>query len=164
MENENLAVDNRTEEQKDIYADLYKSLKTTRILCVISSVLTFALFVAFIILFTKIEPVFAFMDSLGPAVDNIASIDVEAANEALNIFNREAVKIDWEKLSLSIQELDVEAINEAVKGIDVETLNKKLGALDVNELNKSLENLNTASAAISALNERFSGITSIFGR
>ncbi|MBR6328089.1 MAG: hypothetical protein IKR68_00405 [Lachnospiraceae bacterium] len=141
-------------ESKD-FEKLEKSLKFTRTCCIISSFITFLLLIAFIVLLSKINPVLDFVDTLGPVVDNVAGIDVQSANGALEIFNREAVKIDWAELSEIINELDVDAINEAVRKLDVDSLNETLSSIDVEALNASLKNLNEAAETLKKIGTIF---------
>jgi hypothetical protein len=141
-------------ENKDLQK-LARSLRFTQICCLISSLLTGALIVALVVVFMQAKPVLAFVDTLGPAVDNVSKIDVQAANNALRIFNQEAVNIDWKQVSTTVNTLDVKAINQAVNDLDVVELNQKLAAIDVDELNKSLENLNAAAESLKKLSVLF---------
>ncbi len=134
---------------------LKKSLRVTQFFCGVSSVITLLLLIAFMYVFTQLKPAITIVNSLGPVADNVSRIDVNAANEALRIFNQEAVKIDWEKLSTTIKELDTQAINDAVNKLDVEELNAKLSAIDVDALNESLKNLNAAAESLSKLGALF---------
>ena len=141
-------------ENKD-YEKLAKTLKFTQLCCGISSLLTGALIVTLVVIFMQFKPVLEFVDTLGPAVENVSKIDVASANKALQIFNQEAVNIDWKQVSTTVNTLDVKAINQAVNDLDVVELNEKLAAIDVDELNKSLENLHAAAETLKKLSVLF---------
>ena len=58
-------------ENKD-YEELAKTLKFTQLCCGISSLLTGALIVTLVVIFMQFKPVLEFVNTLGPAVENVS--------------------------------------------------------------------------------------------
>ena len=90
MDNQNM----QTMEEK-----LIKELKITRIFCVISCLLTVGLLVGGFLVFKQVQPMFQMVEKIGPAMEQLMGLDVEAFNDA-------------------IQGLDTEAISKAVENLN----------------------------------------------
>lgn len=129
---------------------LKKELKFTRICSVVSSVLTICLLAAVVILFTKLWPVYEFMNTAKPAVERISEIDVNTLNETIETLNETMGEVDWENLSNSLDALDVEAVNKVIENYDPE------------EVSRTLDNLNSAIEMITSISEKFGSIPSLF--
>lgn len=84
---------------------LSRELRATRILCVISSLLTGALLAGGIFCYGQIKPIFQLLEDTRPVVEELAELDISAINEM-------------------VRELDMEELSEAVKNLNntVETL------------------------------------------
>jgi len=129
---------------------LKKELKFTRICCMVSSILTICLLAAVIILFTKLQPVYEFMNTAKPVMEKISEVDVNSLNETIGTLNETMGEVDWEGLSDSIDALDVEAINKVIESYDPE------------EFSRTLDNLNSAIEMIGTLSQKFGSLSSIF--
>ena len=112
---------------------LRKELKVTRIWCIISSVITFCLLAAMIVLLWKLQPAYEFMKETGPVIRQ------------------------------TLEETDLGKLSESLSGLDVETLNETLQSLDTEELSQVLENVNNMSALVTELNEKYDSMVSAFG-
>lgn len=129
-------------------SQLMKELRFTRIICMISSVLTLCLLIGGIFLFGKVQELAEICE---PVVEKVADVDVESLNETLDHVNASLESVDWEQVADALGELDVEALNSAIEGLDTE------------ELTESLQNLNDAVEKMKELNERMSSFASMFG-
>ncbi len=124
-------------------AKLMKELKFTRIICMISSVLTLCLLIGGVFLFDRVRDL---SEMCEPAVEKISDIDMESFNNTLNHVNATLEKVDWEQVADSLGKLDVDAINSAIEGLDTE------------EFSEALKNLNDAVEKIKELGERLSSL------
>lgn len=129
---------------------LKKELKITRICCMISSILTLCLLIAVVVLFTKLQPVYEFMNTAKPVMEKAAEIDVDTLNETIGTLNETMGEVDWESLSDSLDALDVEAVNKLIESYDPE------------EFSRTLDNLNSAIEMIGTLSQKFGSLSSIF--
>lgn len=137
-------------ENENIIETLKKELKFTRICCMVSSILTVCLLAAVIILFTKLQPVYEFMNTAKPVLEKAAEIDVDTLNKTIGTLNETMGEVDWESLSESLDALDVEAVNKLIESYDPE------------EFSRTLDNLNSAIEMIGTLSQKFSSFSSIF--
>ncbi len=133
--NKNLS-DNKTD-------GLLRELKFTRIICMISSVLTLCLLLGGVILYGRVRELSEICE---PAVEKISDIDMKSFNDTLNHVNATLERVDWEQVADSLGKLDVDAINSAIEG------------LDTKELSETLKNLNDAVEKIKELGERLSSL------
>ncbi|MDE6014286.1 MAG: hypothetical protein K2H41_01105 [Acetatifactor sp.] len=129
-------------------SQLMKELRFTRIICIISSVLTFCLLVGGVFLFGKVQKLAEICE---PAIEKISDVDVESLNETLDNVNASLESVDWEQVADVLGELDVDALNSAVEGLDTE------------ELTEALQNLNDTVDKIKEVSEKMSSFGSMFG-
>lgn len=112
---------------------LRKELKVTRIWCIISSVITFCLLAAMVVLLWKLQPAYEFMKEAGPAVRQ------------------------------TLEETDLSQLSQTLSGLDVEALNDTLSSLDTEELSTVMESINHVSELVDELNEKYDSMMSLFG-
>jgi predicted PurR-regulated permease PerM len=148
MNNEN----NVEKEAEFGIAGLKRELKLTRICCMFSGVLTLILLVAVVMLFTKLQPIYDFINTSKPAIEKLSELDIDTFNSTMKTLSSTLGEVDWVRLSDSLDELDVEAVNELLDNFDAD------------EFSRTLDNLNSAIETISSLHQKLSSITSVFGR
>ena len=127
---------------------LKKSLFINRILSIVSSVCSLVMIVVLIIGISRIN---AFIKEIQVVAEQVALIDVEQVNDAIETFNETVEKIDFEYINESFKEVDMKKIGEIV-----ETINAA-------ELEETLENINNVSEKLKKLSETISNFFS-FGR
>ena len=131
---------------------LIKELRFTRIICMISSLLTLCLLAGGILLFGKVQEL---AEVCRPVVEQVSRLDVERLNDTMEHVNASLESVDWEQVADALGELDVEALNSAIEGLDTE------------ELSESLKNLNDAVEKVQEIsekmNEGMNGVTSWVG-
>lgn len=127
---------------------LKKSLFINRILSIVSSVCSLVMIVVLIIGISRIN---AFIKEVQVVAEQVALIDVEQVNDAIETFNETVEKIDFEYINESFKEVDMKKIGEIV-----ETINAA-------ELEETLENINNVSEKLKKLSETISNFFS-FGR
>lgn len=118
---------------------LRKELRFTRIVCMVTSVLTIFLLAGGILLFGRVQELAAICE---PVAEKVSELDVESLNDTLAHVNAALETVDWEQVADALGELDVDAINSAIEGLDTE------------ELSKSLKNLNDAVEKIQEVSEK----------
>lgn len=91
---------------------LSRELRTTRIMCVISSLLTGALLVGGIFCYGQIKPIFQLLEDTKPIVSELSKLDIDAMNEIVE-------ELDAEELSEVVENLNntVKALEEFGKKI-----------------------------------------------
>lgn len=127
---------------------LKKSLFINRILSIVSSVCSLVMIVVLIIGISRIN---AFIKEVQVVAEQVARIDVEQVNDAIETFNETVEKIDFEYINESFKEVDMKKIGEIV-----ETINAA-------ELEETLENINNVSEKLKKLSETISNFFN-FGR
>ena len=127
---------------------LLRELKITRVICMISSLLTLCLLAGGVFLFGKVGELIQMCE---PVVEKVSELDVESLNDTLGHVNASLEEVDWEEVADALGSLDVSALNAALEG------------LDTRELSESLKNLNDAVEMIRELGERMSSMLSSFG-
>lgn len=120
---------------------LIKELRFTRIICIISSLLTLCLLAGGILLFGKVQEL---VEICQPVVEQVSKLDVESLNDTMDHVNASLETVDWEQVANALGELDVDALNSAIEGLDTE------------ELTKSLKNLNDAVDKVQEISEMMS--------
>lgn len=118
---------------------LRKELKFTRIVCMVTSVLTIFLLAGGILLLGRVQELAAICE---PVAEKVSELDVESLNGTLAHVNATLETVDWEQVADALGELDVDAINSAIEGLDTE------------ELSRSLKNLNDAVEKIQEVSEK----------
>ncbi len=129
-------------------SQLMKELRFTRIICIISSVLTFCLLVGGVFLFGEVQKLAEICE---PAIEKLSDVDVESLNETLDNVNASLESVDWEQVADVLGELDVDALNSAIEDLDTE------------ELTEALQNLNDTVDKIKEVSEKMSSFGSMFG-
>ena len=127
---------------------LLRELKITRVICMISSLLTLCLLAGGVFLLGKVGELIQMCE---PVVEKVSELDVESLNDTLGHVNASLEEVDWEEVADALGSLDVSALNAALEG------------LDTRELSESLKNLNDAVEMIRELGERMSSMLSSFG-
>lgn len=144
------------QDQMQILEKLRKELRTTRIFCAISSVLTILLLVGgcFVVGMARdyVGKVQVYVEELTPVIQELSKLDVEEFNLTMENVNASLQSVDWEQVSVSLDKLDVEAINETIEDLDTE------------ELTEALKNLNDASDKLRAIGEKMASFPSLFGK
>ena len=124
---------------------LKKSLFINRILSIVSSVCSLVMIVVLIIGISRMN---AFIKEVQVVAEQVALIDVEQVNDAIETFNETVEKIDFEYINESFKEVDMKKIGEIV-----ETINAA-------ELEETLENINNVSEKLKKLSETISNFFS----
>lgn len=127
---------------------LKKSLFINRIFSIASSVLSLVLIVVLVIGISRVN---AFIEEVRVVADQVAEIDMDQVNSAIEKFNTTVEQIDFEYINDSFKEVDMKKIGEIV-----ETINAA-------ELEETLENINTVSEKLKKLSQTISDFFS-FGR
>ena len=132
---------------------LHKELIFTRIMCMISSILTILLLVGGAYLFGQVRVV---LEEVQPVLEQVEAVDVDNVNEALMQLRISLENVDLEQVVETMDQA-VEALNE----IDIDALNSAISGLDTEELSETLANLNDT---VETLQEVEDSIHSVFGR
>lgn len=127
---------------------LKKSLFINRILSLVSSVFSLVMIVVLIIGISRMN---VFIEEVRIVADQVAEIDTDQVNDAIEKFNATVEQIDFEYINDSFKEVDMKKIGEIV-----ETINAA-------ELEETLENINNVSEKLKKLSETISNFFS-FGR
>lgn len=144
------------QDQMQILEKLRKELRTTRIFCAISSILTLLLLVggcfAVVIVQDYAVKVQEYATEVTPVIQKLSKLDVEEFNRTMTNVNHSLQAVDWEQVATSLEALDVDALNGAIEKLDTE------------ELTEALKNLNDASDALRAVGDKMGSWTSMFGK
>ena len=127
---------------------LKKSLFINRILSIVSSVFSLVMIIVLMIGISRIN---VFINEVQIVAEQVAQIDTDQVNAAIEKFNEKVEQIDFEYLNDSFKEVDMKKIGEIV-----ETINAA-------ELEETLENINNVSEKLKKLSETISNFFS-FGR
>ena len=137
------AMENRTTDLT--VQNLTKELKFTRIICMISSVLTICLMAGGILLFGKVRELGEVCE---PVMEKVSELDVESLNDTLAHINESLETVEWDQVAEALEELDVDAVNKAIEGLDTE------------ELTQTLKLINDAAEKIQEIGDKMSGVFS----
>ena len=118
---------------------LKKELRTTRIFCIVSSVLTVLVLVGGIYVFCKLQPALKVVEQTGPIIQEMEKLDMASVNTTLEQVNSALEKMDWEKVSEAVEDLDTE------------------------ELSKGIERLNKVIDVLEGVGDKFSSLKGFFG-
>jgi hypothetical protein len=140
------------EGENDMDGELKRELKFTRICCMVSGALTLCLLAAVVMLIVRLQPVYEFISISEPVLEKLAEVDIDTLNSTMETVNDTIGEVDWDSLTNSLSEIDVEAVNELLDNYDPE------------EFSRTLDNLNSAIETFGSLSQKFSSVTSIFGR
>lgn len=127
---------------------LKKSLYINRILSVVSSVFSLVMIIVLTIGITRMN---VFIKEVQILANQVAEIDTDQVNAAIEKFNATVEQIDFEYINDSFKEVDMKKIGEIVETIDAA------------ELEETLENINGVSEKLKKLSETISNFFS-FGR
>lgn len=144
------------QDQTQVLAQLRKELRTTRIFCAISSMLTFLLLVGGCVIvvtaYGYVAKAQKYVTEITPTIQKLSKLDVEEFNRTMVNVNNSLQAVDWEQVATSLEALDVDALNAAIENLDTE------------ELTEALKNLNDASDALRAIRDKMTPLTSVFGK
>lgn len=147
----------QTESEK-LIKKLRRELVFTRIMCLVTSVLTILLLAGGAYLFQQVKVI---MVQVQPVLDQAAAVDVENVNETLR-----QVRISLENVDLAQVAETMEQAVETLNEVDIEALNDAISGLDTEELSRTLANLNDAVESLqkveNSLNSLFWKKKSIF--
>lgn len=140
-----------TEMPQGDMSKLFRELRFTRIVSIVSSLLAVFLLVWGGYLVYTIKGI---VREAEPVMEKIEEVDVESLNATLEHVNETLETVDLEPVVQAIEELDVEGFNAAIESLDME------------ELSKALRNLNDAADAFRQISQTISqslgSLTSFF--
>ena len=136
-----------TEMSQNDMNKLYRELRSTRIIGIVSSLLAFLLLIWGGYLVYTIKGT---LREAEPVMEKIAEVDVASLNATLEHVNETLESVDLEPIVQAIEELDVDGINAAIESLDME------------ELSKALKNLNDAADIMKKISQSLSPLTSFF--
>ncbi|MCM1541316.1 MAG: hypothetical protein NC121_08645 [Blautia sp.] len=139
---------------------LMRELKFTRVICMISSVLTLCLLAGGILLSARVREL---GEACAPVVEKVSQLDVESLNATLVHVNDTLETVDWNRVAESLGELDVEALNSTIERLDVDAINSAIEGLDTAELTQALKTLNDAVEKIRELSDKLGEAVSWLG-
>lgn len=127
---------------------LKKSLYINRMLSIVSSVFSLVMIV---FLFIGILRINAFIREVQVVAEQVAQIDVDQVNDAI------------EKFNVIVEQIDFEYINDSFKEVDMKKIGDIVETINAAELEETLENINNVSERLKKLSETISDFFS-FGR
>ena len=127
---------------------LKKSLMINRICSIVSSVLSLILIAVLVIGISRIN---AFIKEVQVVADQVAAIDVDQVNDAI------------EKFNVTVEQIDFEYINDSFKEVDMKKIGEIVETINAAELEETLENINNVSEKLKKVSETISNFFS-FGR
>ena len=136
-----------TEISQDDMSRLFRELRLTRAVSIISSLLAVLLLIWGGWLVYTIKD---FEREAEPALEKLAEVDMDNLNTTLKHVNETLESADMESLVQAIEKLDVEGFNAAIDNLDME------------ELSKTLKNLNDAADIFRQITQSLSPLTSLF--
>lgn len=136
------------EELVEEMKSLKKSLFINRILSIVSSLFSLVMIVVLVIGISRMN---VFIEEIRVVAEQVAQIDTDQVNDAIEKFNETVEQIDFEYINDSFKEVDMKKIGEIV-----ETINAA-------ELEETLENINNVSEKLKKVSESISNFFS-FGR
>ncbi|MDE7322056.1 MAG: hypothetical protein K2N73_04890 [Lachnospiraceae bacterium] len=132
---------------------LRRELIFTRIMCMITSVLTILLLAGGVYLFGQVQTI---AKQVQPVMEQVAAVDVENVNETLRQVRNSLEKVDLQEAADTLKQ----AVN-TLNGVDIEALNSAIEGLDTEELSKTLANLNDA---VDSLHKMEDSLNLLFGK
>ena len=130
---------------QDDLRNLFRELRFTRIVSLVSS------FLAILLLIWGGHLIYTIKDierKTEPVMEKITEVDIENLNATLKHVNETLESVDLEPIVQAIEELDVEGFNAAINSLDME------------ELTKALKNLNDAADIFRQISQTFSQLLS----
>lgn len=132
---------------------LRRELIFTRIMCMITSILTILLLVGGAYILKQVHVI---MEQTQPVLDQVIAVDVGNVNETLRQVRVSLENVDLEQVAETMEQA-VETLNE----VDIEALNNAISGLDTEELSKTLANLNKAVESLQKVED---SLNSLFGK
>lgn len=127
---------------------LKKSLFINRILSIVSAVFCLVMIVVLLIGILRMN---VFIEEIRIVADQVAEIDMDQVNNAI------------EKFNTTVEEIDFEYINDSFKEVDMKKIGEIVETINAAELEETLENINNVSERLKKLSETISNFFS-FGR
>lgn len=139
------------EEQKKLLEKLRKEVRSARIVSLLSLMISFCLLGGLAFLYFQAMDV---VYETRPLLSEVAKIDSEDINEAVDNINVALKQVDWNMVSEKLAQLDVDDLNDKIKALDVDSLNKLMKEMDVQALNDKITSLDveTFNAKLKELN------------
>lgn len=132
---------------------LRRELVFTRIMCLITSVLTIVLLMGGAYAVRQVKGI---MVQVQPVLDQAAAVDVENVNETL-----QQVKVSLEGVDLAqVAEMMEQAV-DTLEEVDIAALNDAISGLDTQELSRTMANLNDAVESLKKVED---SLNTLFGR
>lgn len=132
---------------------LRRELVFTRIMCMVTSVLTILLLAGGAYALKQVQLV---VEQAQPVMEQVAAVDVENVNETLR-----QVKVSLENVDLADVADTLKQAVDTLNEVDIEALNSAIEGLDTEELSKTLANLNDAVASLQKMED---SLNSLFGK
>ena len=142
---------------------LRKELRITRVVCIVSSVLTSALLLGGILLYGQMRPVLELTKETGPIIEELAELDIESVNMTLEQVGNTLGSVDWKEVSNAIESVDWQQVSDTIGELDVETFNNAVEDLDTKEFSKAIERLNKVIDVLEGWGDKLGSIKGIFG-
>lgn len=140
-------------ESEKLIKKLRRELLFTRLMCLVTSVLTILLLAGGAFLLKQVEGI---MGQVQPVLDQAAAVDVENVNETLRQVRISLENVDLAQVAETMNQA-VETLNE----VDIEALNDAISGLDTEELSRTLANLNDA---VESLQKVENSLNALFGK
>ncbi len=142
---------------------LRKELRITRVVCIVSSVLTSALLLGGIFLYGQMRPVLELAKENGPMIEELAELDIESVNMTLEQVGNTLGSVDWKEVSNAIESVDWQQVSDTIGELDVEAFNNAVEDLDTKEFSKAIERLNKVIDVLEGWGDKLGSIKGIFG-
>lgn len=142
---------------------LRKELRITRVVCIVSSVLTSALLLGGILLYGQMRPVLEMTKETGPIIEELAELDIESVNMTLEQVGNTLGSVDWKEVSNAIESVDWQQVSDTIGELDVEAFNNAVEDLDTKEFSKAIERLNKVIDVLEGWGDKLGSIKGIFG-
>jgi len=138
-------------ENEELLQSVKTELKITKIVCILSLLVTLGMALAFGYLCTQLQPVLELADQIQPVL--------EAVNQVQPVLEQLS-GIDTDELNSLIEQAG--PVLEQLSQIDTDAINELLGNYDSEEIQQTLENLNSALETLNSVSEKLGKIGSIF--
>lgn len=142
---------------------LKKELRTTRIFCIISSVLTGALLLGGILVYGQLKPVLMVVEQTNPVIEELAGLDIDSVNATLTQMSSTLGSVNWKEVSDAVESVDWQNVSDTIGELDVDAFNDAVKNLDTGELSKAIERLNKVIDVLEGWGEKLGSIKGLFG-
>lgn len=147
---------------ENILEQLRKELRITRVVGIVSSVLTGALLFGGIVLYGQMRPVLELAKETGSIIEELAELDIESVNMTLEQVGNTLGSVDWKEVSNAIESVDWQQVSDTIGELDVEAFNNAVEDLDTKEFSKAIERLNKVIDVLEGWGEKLGSIKGIF--